>query len=512
MTVAEFVELVRHKDRVIVYGAGLAGKIVQRFLTDREICVEAFATTICEEKMVVNGLPVYGLEDVVSKGEAPFIIVAVMKITQPDLLKNLEERNFTNYIVASEAIIYEMRNAVRAKEAEQARFDRLKAEPDNDLDKQSVGYLNPGYMDTNYAEHRLIIDKIEGMKYVKLPKELITVPCAGTEYENKIEEYIMRVEACYCPKEYIPEVSYIHTFNVICKTDLDWCVSFETLLPRLPHMDDNSHRDMLIECMKKPNCKAMFALCENAYRFQEKCLQSYLSQDDVELLMQKTHVLHAPQATLVSAEDVERRGRDLSRIDLIFIGRDFFTKGGKQLINVLSRMENKYNFKLTLISSMKYNDYFTKSSYEDMVKYKEIIMQKEWIDYYEFLPNEKVLELCKQAMVGLLPSIAETYGYVVLEMQAAGCPVITTNIRAFPELNNNECGWLCNIPVDENGMCNEHDMQKLSPILEKELERVFEDIFRHPEQIKEKGKLALQRIRDMHDPGRYAERIKDIMG
>lgn len=107
--------------------------------------------------------------------------------------------------------------------------------------------------------------------------------------------------------------------------------------------------------------------------------------------------------------------------------------------------------------------------------------------------------------------MADTYGYAVLEMQAAGCPVVTTNIRAFPELNNNECGWICNIPVDENGMCSEHNMEMLSEILKSELRKVFEDIFRNPEQIKEKGKRALQRIADMHSPIRYAECIKEMM-
>ena len=41
--------------------------------------------------------------------------------------------------------------------------------------------------------------------------------------------------------------------------------------------------------------------------------------------------------------------------------------------------------------------------------------------------------------VGLLPTWAESYGYSVLEMQACGLPVVTTNIRALPETN--VCGW-----------------------------------------------------------------------
>lgn len=124
MTVSDFVEMVKQKDRVIIYGAGLAGKIVQEFLADRHTKVEGFATTIAGEPKYVNGLPVYGLDDILKQKENIFIIVAVMKMTQPDLIKNLEKRNYRNYVVASEAIIYEMRNTVYAQKASEAYCDR----------------------------------------------------------------------------------------------------------------------------------------------------------------------------------------------------------------------------------------------------------------------------------------------------------------------------------------------------------------------------------------------------
>ena len=58
-----------------------------------------------------------------------------------------------------------------------------------------------------------------------------------------------------------------------------------------------------------------------------------------------------------------------------------------------------------------------------------------------------MLELLSGSHIGLLPSFAETYGYVVLEMQAAGVPVVTTDIRAFSEVNPDECGWRIRTPT-----------------------------------------------------------------
>lgn len=51
----------------------------------------------------------------------------------------------------------------------------------------------------------------------------------------------------------------------------------------------------------------------------------------------------------------------------------------------------------------------------------------------------------KQCHIGLLPTFGDTFGFSVLEMQACGCPVITSNNYALPEINNKEIGWICDI-------------------------------------------------------------------
>jgi len=48
--------------------------------------------------------------------------------------------------------------------------------------------------------------------------------------------------------------------------------------------------------------------------------------------------------------------------------------------------------------------------------------------------------------LALLPTCAETHGDVVLEAQANGCPVITTDIRTLPEINPSEIGYLIEVP------------------------------------------------------------------
>jgi glycosyltransferase involved in cell wall biosynthesis len=95
------------------------------------------------------------------------------------------------------------------------------------------------------------------------------------------------------------------------------------------------------------------------------------------------------------------------------------------------RERDKYEIELTIVSSLNIDNYATKKEPSDVQRVKNFIQKNsDWINYFPQLPNHEVLELMKKSHVGLLPTYADTYGYSVLEFQAAGCPVITTNVRA----------------------------------------------------------------------------------
>jgi len=84
-------------------------------------------------------------------------------------------------------------------------------------------------------------------------------------------------------------------------------------------------------------------------------------------------------------------------------------------------------------------------------KLKSLILDNlDRITYYEYLPNNEILELMKyKIQVGMLPTRGDTYGYSVLEFQASGCPVISTDVRALLEINNEDCGWIINVPKNK---------------------------------------------------------------
>lgn len=509
-TIEDFLRKTEDKKIQILYGAGAVGRVIAEFLKNRGILITAYAVTALLENKEQEGIPVYSLEHILQSYELKDIhfIITAAGLNQTSIKKELDHRGINAYTELSEALIYRIVQDSRKKEARKAERNK---EREGKTGK-TIGFLKPGYLDLDYAEHRLIIDKIGGISYRAIPKETADFLSMDPYYEEKVGLYRSLTEACYCPEEYIPETDLIHTFNAVCETDISWCASFETIIPRVWPKTEEEYQYFLrlAETLKRPNCKALYALSQNAYDIQKDNLMSTLSLKDAELIMGKTKVLHPPQEVLITEEEFIKK-HTVDKVHFIFVGRLFFIKGGREVLQALSEFEDRYEFKLTLISSFLYEDYFTNTSYEEMLHWKKVSKSKAWIDYYESLSNQAVLEKCREATVGLLPSVSETYGYAVLEMQACGCPVVTTNIRAFPENNNKECGWICNLPLDMFGSCAEKNTDAWSKILQQELKNCFQEIFDHPEEIRKKGKSAMERIHQFHAPEQYEKELKKCL-
>ena len=321
------------------------------------------------------------------------------------------------------------------------------------------------------------------------------------------------------------EETIIHTFNTICITQNQWCVSFESIIPRIgltieriwekkELLDEKSIEKIqkLCDFMLENNCKRIIAISQSAYKLQKEMLD-ILKIEGREKLMEKTIVLYPPQKLLSSNEEIDQKNSNLEKVKFIFIANGFFLKGGKEVIDALIELKKtyKYNIHLTIVSNFSYVEgYETKKK---LKIYEKKISSLNWIKIYKNITNEQVLELCKKSHIGLLPSYQETFGYSVLEMQASGTPVITTNVRAFPELNNSKCGWIINLHIDKYG-----ETKNLSNVLKEENKKIvynnlieyIHEIFKNKNIIRKKAYLSIKRIKENHDVVKYSENIKKI--
>jgi glycosyltransferase involved in cell wall biosynthesis len=323
------------------------------------------------------------------------------------------------------------------------------------------------------------------------------------------------------------QVDCLHLFNGINYSNTPWVTTYETLIPRFRHVLKNhgSDTEQVRSCRKtlkavsllaSEPCKALIALSDSARQIQGRFLEHF--PEFREAIEAKTVVLHPPQKPLVNTSvELVFPHENNGEVTFMLVGHQFFSKGGREVFDALSeaRRKSDVQVRLVIVSRLRPDSYASATDDEDVVRWKALIEEnKGWIEYHEVLPHADVLEKMRNCDVGLLPSYAETYGYSVLEFQACGRPVITTDIRAFPEINSNERGWL--IPVNKREIGGEayfrsdRDREALSAAIKKGLLNAFEDILANPDQIRRKGARALDHILSDHSPERFGQSLEAL--
>jgi glycosyltransferase involved in cell wall biosynthesis len=322
-------------------------------------------------------------------------------------------------------------------------------------------------------------------------------------------------------------VDLLHLFNGV---DLSgrhrWLTSFETIVPRLTstleprdaaglrHPSFNGLNGRALRALAADNCKALLPLSQNARAAQLSLMQD-APAELADAIAVKMRVLHPPQPLLIQSLD-EKPRRAGGKIRFLFVGASFFRKGGREILLAFEKLvcEERLPVELVLISSISPDDYTRKVTPADIQSVRDFIAQNgDWVTLYPAVPNEFVLEQMRQADVGLLPTYADTYGLSILEFQAAGCPVITTNVRAIPEMNTPETGWVIEVPKDTLGEAlyrTTAERADLSEHIIQGLLRSVREICQQPELLTRKGQAALRRVVRDHDPASYTRVLTDI--
>jgi glycosyltransferase involved in cell wall biosynthesis len=313
---------------------------------------------------------------------------------------------------------------------------------------------------------------------------------------------------------FLSRCDLFHFFNALSTGRQPWVTTFETSLPRWGAVDEGKLRQGFA-LMAGPACRRLIALSQHAAHLHRAYVAEH-APDLGELLMAKETVLHPPQAVLV--EDVAGKPDSDKEVVFIFVGRAFFQKGGGELLEAFSHIHQAgfRNWRLEVVSGLEYGDYATLTGAGDLARAQAIIRRyPAHIRHHPSLSNREVLDLFRTGHVGLLPTWDDTYGYSVLESQAAGCPVISTDIRALPEINSDATGWLLEVPKNAQGKALRHnaDQRKvLRKALRDQLVTTLEGILRDPATIAGRAAAAIGRIRREHSPEAHArilERIYD---
>lgn len=328
---------------------------------------------------------------------------------------------------------------------------------------------------------------------------------------------------------YNPKIDMYHSFNDICITNKKWVVTFETMLPRFDLVDgyhrqeeaNYAYHKIVNSYLKKiaaPNCLAAIAISESAFKIQEKLLNSY--PDVKDKILEKTKIIYPPQEKLTNIEDINKKNFD--KLKLIFVGNDFYRKGGSEIVIAIDELMSEQQLsedelEVTLVGDLNRHHNYALNRYQDTQKYikniESIISKRTNIKVLHKLENKKLLQMMKESHIGLLPTWADTFGYSVLEFQASGCPVISTNVRALPEINNSELGWVIDVETNSLGelvIDSQRKKEATRRLIVDNLKSIIIEALDNKELVKEKAIGAFDRVEKAHSIERYNQEIKNI--
>ncbi len=329
--------------------------------------------------------------------------------------------------------------------------------------------------------------------------------------------------------EVIPSrVDVLHLFNAISYGRTPWVSTFETAVPRFLEVMAAIHQgeptfspfqrwrfEKALQAAASDRCLGLIALSERARRVQTLVLQWTTSADLAQAVASKVQVVHPPQPLVV--ENFETKTTlPLKPLRFMFVGHDFFRKGGLEMLQTFIevRRASSYPVTLTIVSALQGHDYAVHADDAAIAEAQRLIRENAtWIRYFPRLTHEEVLREMRQVHVGLLPTYADSYGYSVLEFQAAGCPVITTNINALAEINAPERGWIIDVPRGPLGEATLHTPEGRAAVQKAILAGLREAlaaILADPQSVFQKGRAAHAYIRQFHDPAQHTQALRAI--
>ena len=381
-----------------------------------------------------------------------------------------------------------------------------------------------GIYSDSYPDKRMILNKVPELQYVQIKNRrenvgrALRLTARAFPAIRQTELYAQGVHFTL-DAPYYPDIDVIHTFNRVCLHDRNrWMATFEKTFPEYFSEETKINLSLMkrqLPLILSDQCIAILPMSEWAYRYELWLLAQFAKPEEIERIKSKMMVLYPPQEVLITEKGIREKFSDTEKLRFLYVGGQVKRKGGAEVLKAFARLRKEFdNFSVTFIGKPDetYGQFYLDKDEKEAIR--DILNQADWLEYYEKLPNEEVLKKAKRAHIGLLPTLGDTFGFSVLEMQACGCPVITTDRQALPEINNDRYGWLINTkeaPLrhgDDFAHYAREEVDLLSRTIERQLIETLTGILRNPEEIPDKAVRAKERIRQYHAPEAYAAKLK----
>ncbi|MDT7549877.1 MAG: hypothetical protein QOE84_2271 [Actinomycetota bacterium] len=288
----------------------------------------------------------------------------------------------------------------------------------------------------------------------------------------------------------------VHLWNKISLGRQPWGVSIESILPRLLRAQPGSRLMRLLRSrLLDDRCRFIAPISD----WSHDLFLETLTPAELAVIQPKTHRVYPYQRVDMDDAPVEAPGAG-EPLHIGFVGGEFFRKGGEALLAVADRWGDDLDLRFHVVTACTRRDYATPwISDEHITRTRSRLEQHPRISWYPSLPNADVLGLMRRMHVGVLPTMAETFGFSLLEFMSVGRPVIGTNPQAGAEILGPDRSWTLELElrpdrlwVGRSGTDFAYGLGVLS--LTEQLGAVLESIRADPGSLVDKGGAARRHV------------------
>jgi glycosyltransferase involved in cell wall biosynthesis len=249
----------------------------------------------------------------------------------------------------------------------------------------------------------------------------------------------------YVPRHVHAPVDVMHLWNRVSAGHLPWGVTFESTLPRgpLPHPIQRRLQARLTS----DRCRFVIGMSDQAVRRFLRTLPDDVS-NAIAGKLARVHPYQPPQP----AVRLKVAPPDTAPLRLLFVGKAFFRKGGEAVLRLIESYGDELNLAATVVSAVEGPDYATECiDAEHVADIRHRLASHPRLTWHSAVPNHVVYDLAHNSHIGLLPTLADTFGYSLLEFMSCGLPVVTSNVEATTEIVDGDVGWNIDLPLGPDG-------------------------------------------------------------
>jgi glycosyltransferase involved in cell wall biosynthesis len=292
----------------------------------------------------------------------------------------------------------------------------------------------------------------------------------------------------------------LHLWNKVSLGRRAWGVSIESILPRMLRSRPGSPQLRFLRSrLLEDRCRFVAPISD----WSRDLFLETLSPAELAVVEPKTHRVYPFQRVDPDQQPLVVPASD-EPLHVGFVGGEFFRKGGEALLAVADRWGDELDLRFHVVTACARPDYATPwLTEDDLRRTRARLRAHPRIDWHPSLPNADVLKLMQRVHVGVLPTMAETFGFSLLEFMSAGRPVIGTNVQAGAEIVAADRGWTLQLELrpdrlwlGRSGTDFAYGLGVLS--LTEQLGEVLQSIRADPSTLAAKGQAARAHVEDRY--------------